>query len=124
MLFVAFIMACLPSTLAFAHSRASFDTRRVQQFESAAKNLEVNSGGVLLVDSDNVRGKALFGISHLPLIARTARWAQRQSLSGHVLLLVDHGSLPTSHRLPALGVSAAFSGPYLSADDVAARDVQ
>ena len=120
---------------AVCHASAALATNRALQnyqrqakaatnFEAAAKNLILNSGGILLIDGDNVRGKSQFQLSHLQLLTRTARWAQRARLGGHVVLLVDHGTLPTSYHLPKLGgVSIAFSGPRLSADDVAARDV-
>ena len=55
------------------------------------------------------------------LVAHFARWAARHGLSGRVALLVDHGSEPSAVHLPRLGVSVVFSGPRLSADDVAAR---
>ncbi len=81
------------------------------------------SNGVLLVDSDNTRGKSNFALSHAALVGQTARWAARKGLSGRVVLLVDHGALPDSFHLPRAGVSVGFSGPELSADDVIARDV-
>ena len=101
-----------------------FDARRVKQFEAATKSLVHGFDGVLLIDGDNVRGKSLFGLSHASLLARTARWSARNKLSGNVVVLVDHGTLPSAYHLPSLAsVAIAFSGPQLSADDVAARDV-
>ena len=103
---------------------STFDAKRVKQFEAATKSLVHGFDGVLLIDGDNVRGKSLFGLSHVSLLARTARWTARHQLSGNVVLLVDHGTLPSAYHLPRLaGMSIAFSGPRLSADDVAARDV-
>ena len=117
-------VACLVTDIdALAASRASFDARRVKQFEASVKSLVLGFDGILMIDGDNVRGKSLFGLSHSSLLARTARWSAKNELSGNVVLLVDHGTLPSSYHLPGMGVSIAFSGPKLSADDVAARDV-
>ena len=103
---------------------APFDVKRVKQFEAATKSLVHGFDGVLIIDGDNVRGKSQFGLSHASLLARTARWSARNMLSGNVVLLVDHGSLPSAYHLPRLaGLAIAFSGPQLSADDVVARDV-
>ena len=80
---------------------APFDVKRVKQFEAATKSLVHGFDGVLIIDGDNVRGKSQFGLSHASLLARTARWSARNMLSGNVVLLVDHGSLPSAYHLHA-----------------------
>ena len=109
-----------PANGAALATRVALDARRAHQFENLARQ---SANGVLLVDGDNVRGKASFAFSHASLLARLSRWAARRGLGDRVVLLVDHGARPSAFHLPSLGSSVVFSGPSLSADDVAARDV-
>ena len=76
------------------------------------------AGGVLLVDGDNVRGKAGFGASHLSLMATLARWSSRRRLQGSTVLFVDHGAANSSFI--ALGNAVVFAGPSQTADDIIA----
>ena len=111
------------SISALVGKEAKETNRALQRFSGLVSQL-AQSGGVLLVDGDNTRGKSAFSLSHEALVARTARWASRCGLEGRLVVLIDHGSSPTAFHLPQLGGAAvAFSGPADSADDVAARDV-
>ena len=73
---------------------------------------------------ENVRGKSNFALSHSDLISSTSIWAQAYNLTGHVSLLVDHGSIPSGHYLPKHGLSLIFAGTSMKADDVIVRDVK
>lgn len=71
-----------------------------------------------------MRGKSNFALSHSDLISSTSIWAQAYNLTGHVSLLVDHGSIPSGHYLPQHGLSLIFAGTSMKADDVIVRDVK
>ena len=123
-LFAATVAICWLPERVVAFARTSIDHRRTEKFEAQAAALVNHAAGVLLIDGDNVRGKSAFTMSHEALLARTARWATQRGLGEQVIILVDHGSMPTAYHLPRLaGVSMVFSGPELSADDVLARDI-
>jgi hypothetical protein len=96
---------------------ASNNQKRLNAFQ---QKLATISNGVLLIDGDNLRGKTMFGLTHEAVLARTAQWAVRRGMVGRVVLLVDHGSLPSAFHAPRLGgIGVAFSGATASADDVA-----
>ena len=119
---VLLLVLLLPTVAAALANAALLDTRRAKQLESTVRQA---ASSILIVDGENVRGKSLFQLSHPQLMARLARWSARHKLADRVVLLVDHGTQPSAFHLPRLGgLSVVFSGPTLSADDVAARDLE
>ena len=119
---VLLLVLLLPTVAAALANAALLDTRRAKQLESTVRQA---ASSILIVDGENVRGKSLFQLSHTQLMARLARWSARHKLADRVVLLVDHGTQPSAFHLPRLGgLSVVFSGPTLSAGDVAARDLE
>ncbi|KAL1520102.1 hypothetical protein AB1Y20_023575 [Prymnesium parvum] len=76
---------------------------------------------VVIVDTDNLRGKAAFAHSHEGLIARTAAWAAANRLEGRVAMAVDHGSRTDGVAMRRLGLGLAFAGAEQTADDLIVR---
>lgn len=82
-----------------------------------------NKNSVVLIDMENVRGKAFFQISHREILKRTTLWTKLYNLEDRVSIIVDHGSEQSAYYLPEGGISMVFSGPSIKADDILARDV-
>mmetsp|Transcript_1842 Transcript_1842/g.2578 ORF Transcript_1842/g.2578 Transcript_1842/m.2578 type:complete len:573 (+) Transcript_1842:124-1842(+) len=77
-----------------------------------------------LIDAENVRGRAGFELTHAELLRRSTSWVKQRGLHGKVTLVFDHGSKGGAYWFEEHGVSVAFSGSQLKADDLIARDVQ
>lgn len=50
-------------------------------------------GAVVLVDLENVRGKAGFTLSHSALLSRLSGWVASRGMHGSLSLVVDHGTV-------------------------------
>lgn len=81
------------------------------------------TGAVVLIDLENVRGKSNFDLTHAELLKQTTQWSKVNGLEDKVSMIVDHGSLHTSYYLEDGGLSMVFAGPRMKADDVLARDI-
>lgn len=97
-------------------------SKRAANFHLRIQRL-ASTGGLLVIDTDNLRGKTGFSLSHESAVARVARWSRRENMTHHVALVVDHGTHHDARYLPNLGVGVVFAGQFLTADDVIARDV-
>jgi hypothetical protein len=79
--------------------------------------------GAVLIDVENVRGKSGFRLSYEDVVHAISLWVLHLAdLRGRVVLVMDHGSIPSSFWLPDKGISIVFSGPFAKADDVLAVD--
>lgn len=78
---------------------------------------------VVIVDGDNVRGKADFRWSKAALYDAVGRWTSHDGRFGRTILFYDHGSEQASYVSGADGMSVCFSGPSDKADDVIAQGV-
>jgi len=89
------------------------------------KNLKwcLQNDAAILIDLENVRGKAFFHLSHREMLKRITLWTKLYNLETKVSIIVDHGSEQCGYYLPDGGIGIIFAGSYLKADDILARDV-
>ena len=87
--------------------RALADQRVTRGLRSQIGSLE--AGSLLLVDVENLRGKAGFRVDHGTIVAALACWARDWDLAGRVVLAFDHGSKRCGFYLP-LVLTAACGG--------------
>lgn len=85
---------------------------------------DVLQAEAIIIDAENVRGKAAFTWSHGELVERIGHWASRCGLGGRVLIVYDHGDAPDALSACGGQVSVLFSGPGVTADDVIADAVR
>ena len=78
---------------------------------------------VILIDLENVRGKAFFHLSHREMLKRISLWTKLYNLETKVSIIVDHGSEQCGYYLPDGGIGIVFAGIYMKADDILARDL-
>lgn len=71
-----------------------------------------------MIDVENLRGKSGFALSHREVINAIAAWGDDRSI-----LIVDHGSLPSTLWMNDAGMAVVFAGPSCKADDVIANDL-
>ena len=81
------------------------------------------TGAVVMIDVENVRGKSQFELTHQALLKQTKAWIKTHHLEGKVVLVVDHGSIQSAYHLEEAGIAVVFAGPRLKADDILARDI-
>ena len=79
------------------------------------------SAAIVVIDTDNVRGKTAFAMSHEGLVARTALWAAAHHKRGRVMLALDHGAATQGFDSERLGLSLGFAGPDQTADALIVR---
>lgn len=89
------------------------------------KNLKwcFQNDAVILIDLENVRGKAFFHLSHREMLKRITLWTKLYNLETKVSIIVDHGSEQCGYYLPDGGIGIVFAGIYMKADDILARDL-
>lgn len=80
-------------------------------------------GELIIVDVDNVRGKSGFVLSQRELIDSMSMWTKVCQLSGQVIMVVDHGTEPSTFYLDDKCLAICFSGQKKKADDVIAEIV-
>lgn len=95
------------------------------------QRLPQNEDYIVWLDLENIRGKTGFSMTHAELLEHASDWAMYHNLTGHVVVVADHGSLTKAypHRgsmisddgTKAPPLSVVFSGDrYPKADDLLA----
>mmetsp|Transcript_13782 Transcript_13782/g.22859 ORF Transcript_13782/g.22859 Transcript_13782/m.22859 type:complete len:366 (+) Transcript_13782:173-1270(+) len=114
--------------LPIAILRASLLSLRSSKPHAVCCDLQVQLASlqnrVVLVDVENVRGKAGFRIHHGAVLAEFARWARECGIDGRILAVIDHGSNAAAYHLAPFGMGLLFAGPSETADDVIVRCVK
>jgi len=95
---------------------------KMRSFDKKIASL-AGSGGVILIDAENVRGRTGFRITHAALLAAVAVWTNTHELQGRVVLVVDHATAEQGFYLRRHGIGVVFAGSSKKADDVLQRDV-
>ena len=92
-------------------------SNRQQHTNSGASCQESHA---ILIDVENLRGKAGFRLTHAQILTSVAHWSRACHLSGRCVLVVDHGQEPTALWVQDMAV--VFSG-RAKADHVLATDL-
>lgn len=75
---------------------------------------------ILMVDSNNVRGKEDFKLTNSELFSKLKAWRRQLYPTLNIVCHVDHGSLPDIFEYDGLGL-VQFAGPNRTADDAIAQ---
>jgi len=119
------LWVCLAATINRKLNRKINHRPETTSFQHIIKQVASSPHGVAYVDLENVRGKSGFVLTHQDLLHKTCQWMNYHRLSGQVVMVADHGSVPEARlysdpsgtgSLPVL-----FAGPSQKADDVLAR---
>eukprot|EP01038_Epipyxis_sp_PR26KG_P014628 gene14628-19647_t len=79
---------------------------------------------IIMIDGDNVRGKASFTVSKERLCDDITCWMKYLGLEGRVVVIFDHGSNHEAYYIKSSGLTIVFAGPTNTADDIISRDVR
>lgn len=91
------------------------NTIRTDGLQQRLKQL-ANTGGMILLDGDNIRGKTKFQLSKEDLCRNVEEWMSQSSLFGCVTLIYDHASSHSAYFLPSSGTIISYThyhGYYL-----------
>jgi hypothetical protein len=120
----------LPSKLhaAKATSRAKKLPKSERQFQNALEScldtsLAAEKEVILIVDSNNVRGKEDFKMTNRDLLVKLKAWKSHCYPNLNIVCSIDHGSIPAVFSYDDLGL-VEFAGPNRTADDVIAQSAR
>lgn len=114
----------------YFHSQATTNNDDNQPLR--VPHIQGNRTSIILVDVENLRGKAGFRLNHIELVAALSKWMSLGKVPGSspsqhtrsdALLVVDHGDKPTVVWLPQERMAVQFAGRSRKADDVLVQDV-